>query len=980
MAFRDDPDSKRAGLLRRTAQVILALAITAWAGASPYKGPPLFDFRIERDALARELQEFMLMTGTSLLYEDKHVQMNGQGVRGRFTAEEALTRMLRETGLTCIHAQGGAAIVVRPSTHSDHPLRGRCLNSYRRPAGLQQGPRPSADTMSEVHIFGTNVGTHIHDVGQIGSPLVVWDETSIRRSGARNLSDLLSKMTQNFGGGPNQATHYGQAETFTNSGLGTSANLRGLGARATLVLLNGHPIAPSGSAASFVDLLNIPLSAVERVEVLLDGASAIYGSDAVGGVINIHTLEEYTLPETFAAIGSVTSGRQEEHRLSQKAGAGWDGGNLLVVGEVMHRGALAADERWQNNSELSSLTPALYASPGNLAVAGQILPIPPRQGGRPLDFATLLPGTPNGQNVYAGSDIVPAQSRWSLFSSLRQELGSMGTVFGDILWTQRQAVERQGGQEVVLDVTNSPFLLHSPPTTVLEYYNLLNDIGPQITAVNVRTVNASVGMEVNFPHSWRLVLSGSSSLEDESQTISGQANLAALQAAVSNPDPALAFDPFGAGSLTSASTLASVQQHQWYGSRSQLRDFAATVDGPFLLLPAGSLREAFGIEYRDQRFNTGFSQTDARSDLRRQLRAAFVEVAVPLLNATDYPAPWRALTLSLAGRIEDYSDLGETATPRLAVTWDPTPHLSARATWAESIRAPNLGDLAEQNNLSYVRFAGSAPALIWTGGNANLSVERALTRAFGLSFKSDETSRFSADIGYFDLHFRDRIQPAELVPDILSNPAYASLVTLNPSLGVQAAVCNQSHFIGAGTCAQLPIEALVDLRVRNSGTLWTDGFDVSLGTHFETPIGDWGVSFASTYILHYEQADTPTAPLVSLLNTLSNPLALQAIATTTWKIGNAETSLDIRYSNPYRNLETQPATHIASWTRADLRFIYTFNTGAFGSHPTEIAVNGANLFNRYSPFAINNVANVGYDQENGDLTGRTLALSIDVKW
>jgi iron complex outermembrane receptor protein len=982
MALQDEHNRKTAGLLLRTARAVIAIAITGSAGAAPSTGVPKFDFRIEQDTVARELRDFNFLTHTTMLY-DSSLNMRGQGVHGRYTAEEALTRILRDTGLTCIHVNGGPEIVVRPSTDADQGPRSRCLNPQQRPL-TEEGPTPTANKLPAVYIRGSRLGTHIHGLSQIGSAVIAWDEEQIRRSGAQNLSDLLSTMTQNFGGGPNQHTHFGQVETYTNSGLGASVNLRGLGARATLVLVNGRRIAPSGSAAAFVDLLNIPLSAVKEVDVLLDGASAIYGSDAVGGVVNILTKDEYIRPQTVAEVGSVTNGRQEQHRIAQELGTRWDGGNLVVVGEVMHRGALAANERWQNSSDLSPRGPnedVLYANPGNLLTALGYYPIPARPSGRLLDFSTLAPGPLNLADRYAGADVVPDQSRWSLFASLHQALGESSTFFSDVLWTQRYALERDGGQEVELNVTNSPFWSHPPQTQVLEYYNLLDALGPEITAVNVRTLNTTLGIQVDLLNQWHLVLTGSDVLESENQVTSGEAGLAALQAAVSNPDPAVAFDPLGAGSNTAVSTLEAIEARQWYGSRSQLWDFAATADGSFLSLPAGPLHEALGIEYRDQRFSTGASQASAEGDLRRQLYAGFAELVAPVLNATAYPAPWRAVTLSLAGRIEDYSDVGEAATPRVGLTWEPIAQLAVRATWGRSIRAPDLADLAQQNNISYVQSLGGTPALIWTGGNASLSVERALTRTIGLSFKSDEVARFTADVGYFDILFRDRIQPSALVPDILTNPEYASFVTHNPSSSAQESVCDQSQFLGIGTCLQVPIKAIVNLRELNAATLWTDGLDIRFGTHFETPLGRWGLSIASTYILHYEEANTPNEPLVSLLNTLSNPIALHASATTTWKIGNAETSLDIRYSNRYRDLQTQPATQIASWTTADLRFAYTFNSAAArGSHPTEISLNCTNLFNRYSPFAINKVAGLGYDQENGDLTGRTVTLSSYVKW
>lgn len=898
---RPDPDSATAGFALRTVQAIVVAAIAGWAGAASSASVPEFEFNIEADSVVRELRQFYSVTGSFILYDDR-LNTKGQGVHGRYTAEEALTLILRNTGITCIHVSGEPVIVLRPSSDTDHGLQGRCLHPTHRRSQSEAAPTPLlpiADELLTVSI----IGTHIHDALPVGSAILVWDEEQIRRSGAQELSDVLASMTQNFAGGPNQHTHFGQAETFTNSGLGTGANLRGVGARATLVLLNGRRIAPSGSAAAFVDILNIPLSVVKKVEVMLDGASAIYGSDAVGGVINIRTKDEYERPETFAELGSVTNGRQEQHRVSQDLGTRWEGGDLILVGEAMHRGALAANERWQNSSDL-------------------------------MDFATLAPGASNKQDRYTDSDIVPDQTRWSLYTSFRQGMGSSGTVFGDVLWTQRRAVER------------NPL-----PTPAIEYTNLLGDVGTQVTAVNVRALNATLGGQIDLPNQWHVMLTGSDVLESENQD------------------------------SQAASVFGVMPTRQWFESRSQLWDFAAIADGPFLALPTGPLQGALGIEYRDQRFSTGPSQTLTASDLRRQLCAGFAELVIPVLNATTHPSPLGTLTLSLAERVEEYSDFGQVATPRLGIDWEPMAHLAVRAAWGTSIRAPNLGDLVEKNNFSFVAPVGGTQALIWTGGNAALGVERAVTRTVGLRFESDEHARFTADLGYFDILYRNRIQPGELTADVLANPAYASFVVYNPSASVRDAVCNQTQFFGAGTCSQAPIQAIVDLRERNSATLWTDGIDANLGGHFETPIGKWGLGLAGTYILHYKEADTPNEPLVSFLNTLSNPLVLHAIATTSWKIGNVESSLHVRYSSPYRNLQTQPATRVASWTTVDLRVAYIFNAAQrHPSRPIEIALRGENLLNRYSPFAVNTVANLGYDQENGDLAGRIVTLGVDLKW
>ena len=946
MAVQKDPDPKAAGFLVRVARAFFAIACAGWSCIALSSSLTKFDFDIEPGPIARELEEFSSLAVASIAY-DANLTRAGHGVHGRYSVEEALTRILRNTGLTCVKLHGGAVFVVRSSTRTDRERQGRCQNVQQH-AEAEEGPAPVTQDLPLVYVRGIRIAsTYLQESSQVESALITWNDAQIRSSGASDLSDLLSEMTQNFGGGPNQFTHHGQVETYTNTGLGSSLNLRGLGARSTQILLDGRPIAPSGSSAAFVDLLNIPLSAVKRVEVLTDDTSAVYGLDAVGGTVNILTKDQYTGGETLAEIGSVTNGHQKQHRFSQDLGTSWDSGTFLVNAEIMQRGALGADERWQNRSDLS-----------------------------PFDLATLTPGASNPLDPYAGSDIVPNQMRSSLFTSFRQSVGGESTLFGDLFWTQRRALERDGELQV------NPFLVYSPQTLIVEGNSLLEDLGPQITTVTVRTLNAALGLDIHLAPEWRLTLTGSESLETENRVATGQADVAAaLQAAVSDPDKTVTSEPSGAEPHTPVSTFGAVNPQQWYGSRSEIRDFAATAEGPLLLSLTEPWRAAMGIEYRDQRFSTAVSGTPAGNVLQRQLRAAFIELVVPTLSPTTFPAPWRALTLSLAGRIEDSSDFGEAAAPRVGLTWKPVTHVALSSTWARSIRLPNLGDLSQRDNVSYIQSSGGIPALIWTGGNAHLSAEHATTRTIGLKFESDESSRLTADIHYFDILSRNRIQPSDLATDALTNPAYASFVTLTPSALAVNAVCDQSRFIGAGACPQVPIEAIVDLREHNAATLWTNGIDLRLGSRWETAFGDWSVSLAGTYILHYKEADTPNEPLVSLLNTLSNPLALHATASSTWRIGKAETALDVRYSSPYRNLQTQPATRVASWTTANLHFAYTFNNAVTPeSSRTEVALMCKNVLNHYSPFAVNTVAGLGYDQENGDLTGRTLTLSLHVKW
>jgi iron complex outermembrane receptor protein len=941
--------------------------------------PAEFQFDIPSGPAFETLGKFIQTSHVHMVY-DFSLKEKTNEVHGRLSPEKALIRMLKGTGLVCSYTDGGSTIVVRPSSH--HRIQTRCEDAATsRTHGIETPPKPvgppepSPKTVDEVRVRGRRVGSHLRDIPQIGSTVLEWDLSMIERSGAHNTADLIAKMTQNFGGGPTQDTLFGSQEAKANSGLGMGANLRGLGSRATLVLLNGRRIAPSGSDASFVDQLGIPLSAIQRVEVLLDGASAVYGSDAVGGVINYVTKDEYVQPETFAETGAVTDGRQEQDRVSQDFGARWTGGNLIVVVEEMHRGALSASERPQANSDLRPGGPNLGTSLGTYA-------IPEGPPAKALDFSTLTAGTFNLANRYAGADVVPDQTRHSFFASLHQNLGDTSTFFTDFLWTERYASERQGGENVTLDVSHSPFLANAPGGTVLEQYNLLDAAGPVTTRVNVRTFNLTLGSQTDLPNDWQLLVTGSDVLETENQiTLEVDPNI--LQGLVSNASQTSAFDSLGSGPPAYGSGVAATLMPLWSGSRSQLWDFNATADGPFLSLPGGALHGAVGLEYRDQRFVSAVTETGAGNDLRRQLLAAFGEVFMPILDAHTFPAPWRSLTVSVSGRFEHYSDFGEAGTPRLGLQWEPSDRLVFRASLAQSVRAPNLGDLSEKQNASFLQTLQSTPTLVWSGGNPNLRVERAFSRTLGVNFRTLTSPNLTADLSYFNILYKDRVQDPAFPADILVDPLYRNFVTYNPSVTYRQNVCDHSVFTGASAseCLSAPIGAIIDLRAQNAARLWTDGFDAKTRVDFDTRLGSFAMGVDGTYILDYRQADTPYEAMTSLLNTLTNPINLHLLGTASWEKRDFHAALEVQYQGRYHNTLTTPESNIGSWTTTAIRFGYTLQTASSPwSHETEFALNVENLFDRYPPFAVNTVANLGYDQENGDLSGRVITASARVRW
>jgi len=190
--------------------------------------------------------------------------------------------------------------------------------------------------------------------------------------------------------------------------------------------------APSGTEAAFADIENIPLAAVERVDILPDSASAMYGADAVGGVVNFVMRDNFTGGETLMRGGSGTQSTLTEYRVAQTLGTRWDSGNGVLSLEFYKRAALPANARRYATSNLTSLGggnfDSFMSNPGNIVVGQQSYAIPAGQNGTGLTAADFVAGTQNLSEKYAGADLLPSQKRWSAYGSGKQALNDTATL------------------------------------------------------------------------------------------------------------------------------------------------------------------------------------------------------------------------------------------------------------------------------------------------------------------------------------------------------------------------------------------------------------------------------------------------------------------------------------------------------------------------------------------------------------------------
>ncbi len=288
------------------------------------------------------------------------------GVRGEHSMSAALEVLLRGTGLT-FQALDERTVAIHLTTNSSskqttsQARNGKATGTTNDSViTLAQGDTlPGSagaiertkqkdvrgDTHNDAAELGDLVvtGSYIRGVTPDSSPRITYDRKQIERFGVSTVEQFLRKLPQNFASVDSNT--FLSLQTTRNVSRGSAVNLRGLGAGSTLVLLNGNRMAPAGEDGSFVDVSMIPLSAVERVEVLTDGASAIYGADAVAGVVNFVLRRDFDGAESSIRYGDTTSGGASEFGLSQLLGNVWNDGSAMLVYDYVEQDGLRSDQR-----------------------------------------------------------------------------------------------------------------------------------------------------------------------------------------------------------------------------------------------------------------------------------------------------------------------------------------------------------------------------------------------------------------------------------------------------------------------------------------------------------------------------------------------------------------------------------------------------------------------------------------------------------
>jgi outer membrane receptor protein involved in Fe transport len=316
---------------------LLAVSGVGTVQAQPADARQLF--AIPAQGLPQALNLLSQQIHVSLLIAQGCRQGQSQAVQGAFTANEALNRLLAGSGCTYEYSDSHT-LIIKPLPKSSRTQQPAGVN--QKQASKPKAAAPKVQQLEQV----TVTGTRIRGV-QPSSPVVMITQDDMRLAGDNNLGDVIRSLPENFSGGQNPGVLAGASSGgIANQNItgGSSLNLRGLGPDATLTLLNGARL-PYDGFSQATDVAVIPVAAIERMDVLLDGASAIYGSDAVGGVANIVLKRDYNGAEVTARTGGATDGGYDQTQVSLVAGNTWASGGLLVAAETDSDAAVWASQR-----------------------------------------------------------------------------------------------------------------------------------------------------------------------------------------------------------------------------------------------------------------------------------------------------------------------------------------------------------------------------------------------------------------------------------------------------------------------------------------------------------------------------------------------------------------------------------------------------------------------------------------------------------
>jgi outer membrane receptor for ferrienterochelin and colicin len=851
------------------------------------------------------------------------------------------------------------------------------------------------------------------------SPVLTVDREAIENSGYNNLQQLLNELPSSGNG--TFSTRNNNQDSTANGGAAIS--LRGLGADATLVLINGRRVAISPFAESittgFVDINGIPVSAIERVEVLKDGASAVYGSDAVAGVVNIVLRQDFDGFEVSGGYGDVTSGSNGEVTASAMWGNSSEDGNITLIFDYFKNDTLYATERGRLGTANQSRE---GAGPGEIGG-------PPVPGGESADFRSSR-GYPGSFTLQygVGSDTNPAVSfadpscpsdrvagtncffdygPYGLLTPEAERSGLMllghrdmggGVEFFTEFAAQHNTSIAQGAPTpldgealltVPVDHPDNPYplvdALGQPLTSIsIRRYRTV-DAGPRQWDIQSDTLRALLGLRGTINNwDWEVAAQrGRMESEQSGDRSMGWVRTDFLQTEMD----AGRYNPFSA-TQNPPEVLDAIRTSLVRRGVSDLTSADASVTGELFDMPAGSARMAAGLEYRDEsvsdipddQFQRRLIQgTEAvAAEASRNSWSAFVEFSLPLLEN---------LEMQLAGRYDDYSDFGSTTNPKVALRWAVTDTFAVRGSWGQGFRAPSLAQVGLGPSDDSLRFVdrywceeqGVDPCVgldyvVRFSGNPDLQAEESESYNFGFAWQP--TDAFSIGVDYWDIKQEKKI---DKVPHGF---------LYNEFCNVQdTTVCDRLDPLPGDTLGEL---LRINSSYTNIGEQSVDGVDLTARYAFDVKGGAVTLGFDYTHLLDFTRVELDSAgeDLVSRDLTGEHEYPQDRfVLTGNWVTGDWGVHLAFNYIGEFEDAPDVNQDGVLDYDIYSTRNVDSFMTTNLqvsyeGVNNTTLILGADNLMDEETPWAYGDadVDTRGYVSSQHDPRGRFIYTKMTYRF
>jgi iron complex outermembrane receptor protein len=973
-------------------RAFLSRFVIAWALALPCLAADFNEsrnFDIKPQPMDLALIEFSKQAGFQVIADSADVgKAQARAINGMRPIRAALEELLKGSGLSYRVVEPNVIVVGTTDKRSGVP--GGAPNA--NPMQLAQAQAPSAgasdaerarerekgkvDKAESIVITGSRLPAIASE-----GPLEVrsYDRRAIEASGAPNIARFLNTLPE--------VSIISPGNPFV-TGSGHTVQLRGFPVGSTLTLLDGRRLANSGISGTAFDLNNLPVSLVERIDILPLGSSAIYGSDAIAGVVNIVLKKGF---DGLAADASyATADKYANWSVSASAGRHWERGWASVAASFDRNDAiLGADREFMHNNDFSRFASlggidarSTVCSPGTvLAVSGNLpglnastAAIPPNIVGRPSvsDFAATA-GQRTLCNPSDGISIVPAVDRSSFLANGTWDVTNSVTVFGRFLFSRltngaSNGTTGLGTQTVPATNAFNPFGVAVRVSTALA----IDD--PKASTNKVDFMAPVAGVRIELPHAWSAEVTSQMSQDKSHVLIGNNIPTSVLQAALASSNPATALNLFSVNQPATREFLDTLFITTDAADQSRSTSIEGVVRGPVVEIGGHDLDLAIGGMYERQKFVNSIisfagvtsNQVAITTNGERTVKAFFAEARLPLFARAGGDS---LLTATAAWRRDDYSDFGTASTPQLGLELRPLKSLLLRASYAEAFKAPQLVQLyrarvalnvgindPQFNNQQFI-----VPTT--TGGNLDLQPEKGKSKAIGLVW--DGVRGLAVAATYWHLDEDNRII-SPTIPAIVNNPdAFPGRVVRDAS----------NHLVS------------LDLSAVNYGALHASGYDVDAKYRFDTSAGRFEPSVSLTYFTKYTAAITPGSPLVNRLGFATQSDAwsprLKGTARLGWSLAPFTVGVAARYTGQY--LDYQPVVnnnHPGGFTLWDLsaRVDLARVLGHRWLREPYISLAISNVADRKPDYSNFNNRVTGYDPFQNDVIGRLVTLQVGARW